>query len=835
MRKNDTMRVSRRQILMLGTASQHQAVEPAPDHQESSKKPTKPHVINVARITLAIDSILSWLLLHVPNIMPPIQESASVLGVAWAHALVAGKRTALMTRWRLPALQVPVRPRWGRLLDIARYVIVAGILAVAVVGVAVYGYVARDLPPANDVFTTGMFQTAMIYDRSGRLLDEVVDPNGGQRSVVPLSAIPHVLIQATVMTEDASFYTNPGVDPLSILRAFGQDVIHRRIVSGASTITQQLVRNVIMTPAERQSKSIWRKVGEAILAFRVSQRYSKDEILDRYLNEIYYGNLAYGVEAASETYFGKPVQEIDLAQAALLAGLPQAPALYDPYQHPAAAKQRQREVLSLMVKHGAITAAEAKAAAAEPLVYRSLNAGQHAPHFDVKVRDYLDQRFTREQIYQKGLRVYTSLDVQLQSQIEHIVQQQYATLQADGADNAAVVVIDPRTGEILALVGSENFWDNAIQGQVDMASAPRPPGALLEPFTYLAAFNNHLAMPATVLADAPVQYSMGAGKPPYRPQDADGKFRGPVTVRQALAGSLNVPAIEMLDRVGVGNLLTELHHFGITTLDHPASYYGLSLTLGPNPVRLLDVTEAYAVLANGGVQVGEPVAGNSPEQSRFAPVSVLKVTDAHGKVLSDYQPPSGQRLVSPQAAWLMTDILDHHGAKSPLTLPNQSAAVKTGLSEGLRDSWVVGYTPQVVVGVWVGNTNGRPMGSATVTQETATIWHDAIEAALQGHPTEPFVRPSGLVRATVDATTGLLPLPGRPTVTDWFVQGTVPTVVAPTPTPLPRTLLPVVRDQPTVISHAPASHPGVAPHPVPPPSARAKPAKQKPGKNKRGH
>ncbi len=669
--------------------------------------------------------------------------------------------------------------------------VVAGALAVA----AVYSYVTRDLPPADQVFTTGMFQTAMIYDRKGRLLYEMMDPNGGRRNVVPLKDIPKDLIDATVMTEDANFYTNPGVDVVSILRAILQDIKHRQIMSGASTITQQLVRNVVMTPQERQAQTLSRKIGEAILAYRVSQRYSKDEILERYLNEIYYGNLAYGVEAASETYFDKPVQQLTLAQAALIAGLPQAPALYDPYQHPEAAKARQLEVLSLMVRHGAITPEQADAAAKEPLNYHSLPTGLQAPHFVMYVRDLLEDRYSREQIYQGGLHVYTSIDLDLQRQIEAIVRDQMPALAANGASNAAVVAIDPKTGEILAMVGSASFWDETIPGQINMATAERAPGSTIKTFTYLVAIDRGLTMPATLLADAPVQYPMGVGQPPYAPQDADGKFRGTVTLRRALANSLNVPAIGLLDRLGVAELLTMLRRFGITSLQQPPGYYGLSLTLGAAPVQLLDITYGYAAIAHGGVQVGDPVPDAAPDQRAFAPVAILKVTDSQGKVLDDYKPSAGIRLVSPQAAWLTTDILaddaaraETVGAHSPLELPDRPAAAKIGTSENLQDAWTIGYTPSLVVGVWVGNTDGRPMRATFGAQGPAVIWHEVMETALGGQPVEPFAQPPGLVRVAVDAATGLLPAPGRPTITDWFVQGTVPTraVVVPTPTATPK-------------------------------------------------
>ncbi|HLG50810.1 MAG TPA: penicillin-binding protein 1C [Chloroflexota bacterium] len=677
------------------------------------------------------------------------------------------------------------------------------VILVALIGFGLVGdiasYLTRDLPPIDQVFSKSVFQSAMIYDRKGRLLYEMFDPQGGRRTLVHLKDIPPVLIDATLSTEDVNFYTNPGVDPLSILRALVQDILHRQVVSGASTITQQLVRDVLMTPEERQSHSIKRKIEEVILAYRISQRYSKDEILERYLNEIYYGNLAYGVEAAAETYFDKPVSQLDLAQAALIAGLPQSPALYDPYQHPDAAKQRQREVLDLMVRHGFITREQADAAAAEPLHYHSSPSVFEAPHFVMYVRSLLEQQYSREQLYTGGLRVYTSIDLDLQHQAEAIIASRLATLKDDNANNAALVAIDPRTGEILAMVGSADFWDDAIQGQINMALSPRQPGSTLKPFTYLYAFEHHLATPATILMDAPVRYSMGPGKPPYEPHDADFKFRGPVTVRRALANSLNIPAVEMLNTIGVPALLSTLRQFGLTTLDKPPDYYGLSLTLGGGPVRLLDLTFAYATLANQGMQIGQPVRDPEPGQATVAPVAILKVTDASGKVLQEYRPGSGVRLVSAPAAWLITDILsddaaraETFGAHSYLEI-DRPAAVKTGTTEQFQDSWTVGYTPQIAVGVWVGNANDQPMKNVFGARGAGLIWHEFMITALKGQPALAFARPPGLVRAVVDAQTGLRPVPGRSTITDWFIEGTLPTRSAPlpTPTPLPPTPTPV--------------------------------------------
>jgi membrane carboxypeptidase/penicillin-binding protein PbpC len=341
------------------------------------------------------------------------------------------------------------------------------------------------------------------------------------------------------------------------------------------------------------------------------------------------------------------------------------------------------------------------------------------------------------------------------------------------------------------MLGSVNFWDDAIQGQINMAVAERQPGSTLKPFNYLYAFDHGLATPATILPDKPVEYSMGPGKPPYRPRNADGKFRGPVTVRNALGNSLNIPAVEMLNKIGVGALLGTLHAFGITSLHQSPDYYGLGLTLGDGPVKLVDLTYAYAGLASGGLQMGEPVADTQPDQSKLEPVAILKVTDSQGKVLSEYKPADGVRVASAQATWLITDILaddaaraEEFGRHSYLEL-SRPAAVKTGTTEQFQDSWTIGYTPQLVVGVWVGNANDRPMDNVFGARGAGLIWHEFVDKALGATPPTAFPQPPGLVRATVDAQTGLQPVPGRPTVTDWFIAGTMPSQSAPVPTPTP--------------------------------------------------
>ncbi len=657
---------------------------------------------------------------------------------------------------------------------------------------AVIEGLTRDLPPPEAAFQRELFTSTFIYDRNGTPLYEFWAPEGGRREIVPLREIPPALIAATLATEDAYFYQNPGFDLRAMLRAAYQNLRGQSIVSGGSTITQQLVRNALFDPEERYERSLQRKLREILLAYRLSQRYTKDQILERYLNEIYYGNLAYGAAAAARVYFDKPVQQLTLAEAALLAGLPQAPAQYDPFLNPRAAKQRQLEVLELMVRHRFIDAATAEEAAQAEIRLAPPRSYFRAPHFVLYVRHLLEQKYGTARVSSGGLRVWTTLDLTIQTEAERALQAHLPALRAREARNAALVVLNPATGEILAMVGSADFNDPSISGQINMALTPRQPGSTLMPFTYALAFERRLLMPASLVRDEPVSFSAGRGLPPYQPTNADGRFRGPVTVRQALAQSLNVPAVRTLAQVGVPDLVALLRRLGLTTIDAPQRY-GLALTLGAADVRLLDLTFAYATLANGGRQVGAP-APPQPGGPTYGPAAIRRVQDAQGRVLEEYHPPAGEPVLSPQTAWLITDILADaearqpvYGPGAPLTL-SRPAAVKTGTTDHYESAWTIGYTPDFVVGVWVGNADNRPTRQVTGSSGPAPIWQSLMEALHRGRPVRRFEPPPGLVRATVDALTGLRPAPDSPTITDWFVADAVPTAWTPprwTPTPTP--------------------------------------------------
>ena len=614
-------------------------------------------------------------------------------------------------------------------------------------GVITYFAIASQLPPAEDLRTRSFqFATSRILDREGNLLWEIIDPTGGRRTKVRLHEISPDLINATVATEDRFFYLNVGVDPIAITRAVYYNVTEGEIVSGASTITQQLARNVLLTPEERIEQSFSRKVKEAVLAVEINRRYSKQQILEIYLNQIYYGNLAYGIEAAAQTYFGKSARELTLPEAALLAGLPQSPATHDPYSNPEGAKARQADVLDLMVEAQYITQIEAEQAKATNLELRELSSIFAAPHFVNYVRQELEKIVPPDVIYREpGLLVTTTLDPRLQAIAEEEVRNQVNALAGRHVTNGALVALQVSTGQILAMVGSKDFGDEAIDGQVNVATSLRQPGSSIKPLTYLAAFEQLNWTPSSLIMDIPVEYNDGAGGV-YKPRNYDDKFHGPVSVRTALANSYNIPAVKTLEQIGIAALKEMAARLGITTLTR--NDYGLSLTLGSGEVPLIELTGTYQVLANDGV-LAEPTA-------------ILKITDGLGQLI---EPPRRQpeRALRAEHAYLMTNILADNEARTPAFGPNSAlrlsrpAAAKTGTTNDFRDNWTIGYTPDIVAGIWVGNTDNTPMDGISGLTGAGPIWHNFMERAHEGLPIRDFTRPPDIIELEVCADSGTLP------------------------------------------------------------------------------
>jgi penicillin-binding protein 1C len=638
-----------------------------------------------------------------------------------------------------------------------------------------YAFIARNLPlPTELESRASSFQSIRIYDRDGELLNETLgadeEGNQGRRTYVPLDRIPLAMQQATIATEDANFYDHRGVDPVALARALYYAVQERSIVSGASTIPQQLVKMVFLTP----ERTLRRKVREAILASEISRRYRKEEILEIYLNELYYGNLAYGVEAAARTYFDKDVAELTLAESALLAGLPQLPAVYDPYTAPDKAKARQGVVLGLMVEQDYISTEEADAAWLEPLVYAPLSYDLRSPHFTLYVRQQLETLLPNlldespSTISQIGLDVVTTLDPAMQDEAQRAVREHVNTLAENNASNGALVAIDPNTGEILAMVGSADFDNVEIDGQVNMALAPRQPGSSIKPLVYLSTFEQpdvpvaERWTPGTLVADIEEDFPDGAN-PPYRPTNYDMQEHGIVTVREALGSSFNIPAVRALNQTGIPNFLNLAERLGITTLTRDD--YGLSLSLGAGEIPLLEMTAAYATIANQGRYL-PPIAIRQIRPSNGGdPICGIGMEIPCGPSV----PAGGLPVVDPVDAYLITHILADNEARSQVFGPNsplrllapdgqeRPAAAKTGTTNDVRDVLTLGFTPQLVTGVWVGNADRTEMQDLSGLRGAAPIWNRFMTAALAEQPPVDFTTPPGVREFDVCADTGTLP------------------------------------------------------------------------------
>jgi penicillin-binding protein 1C len=669
----------------------------------------------------------------------------------------------------------PLRFLWRLLLAFVKLTLLATEVAVLAVLLVYYHY-SRDLEGLEaGIGAHRPAETTQIYARDGQtLLYELVDPQGGRRTVVDLSRIPKPLRDATVAVEDANFYENPGVDLRGIIRAlwlnYQQDCqdAQCRPASGGSTITQQLVRNVLLPPEERTRISFDRKLREAILAYRVSREYSKDQILALYLNEVYYGNQAYGVEAAAQAYFGKHVWELSVPEATLIAGLPQSPTLLDPLTNLEGAKGRQQVTLDLMAKSGFLTSAQARAAYDAPLHFTPPTTSLVAPHFVFYIRKLLEERYGPEVLYRGGLRVVTSLDLHWQTEAQRIVRERIADLRGRNATNAGVIMLSPED-EVLAMIGSVDYSDASIDGEVNVTLASRQPGSALKPIVYAAALRRGWT-PATIIWDQPVAFPQPDGSV-YAPRNYDESWHGPQRLRMALANSLNIPAIKAIEYVGVENFVEQAHALGITTLND-TSAYGLPLVLGAGEVRLLDLANVYNTFRNGGY--------------KRDPVAILKVTNSRGEVLESARPTQGRSALGEhgeQIAYLVTDILSDNVARqymfgpgNVMELPDgRPAAVKTGTSNEWHDSWAVGYTPDITVGVWVGNSDNTPMQEIAGSNGAGTIWREIMDDFHQGRPILQFKPPDGIGSATICADTGALAGEACPNrMEEHFVAGTEP-------------------------------------------------------------
>jgi penicillin-binding protein 1C len=615
------------------------------------------------------------------------------------------------------------------------------IFVVAIVWTSLRNDLTNRISTKQKEWESQTFQTTYIYDRQGALLHEMIGE--GRRTKIKLAEMPDYLIKATLAVEDNTFYENSGVDWVAVTRAGLQFFQVASGSSGGSTITQQLVRNIAFDYKYRQERSAQRKIEEIIMALILTREKSKDEILEMYLNQIYYGNLAYGIEAAAQTYFGKHAKDLSLPEAALLAGLPQAPAELDPLNPDPKVQEavyaRRKVVLDLMVEKGKISRDEADKALAVQLVYANPNVNLRFPHFTVYAEQELKSlleglNLPPEYLSTRGLKVYTTIDPRYQTLAENVARQQIAIIRdKNNATNAAVVILKPTTGEILAMLGSVDYNNVAIQGKVNVTISPRQPGSAIKPLTYAAAMESQGFSPASILWDVETHYRNGGQD--YKPMNYDRRYHGPVRLRDALANSYNVPAVQTLNAVSVPYFLDFAQRLRISSLGRDASKYGLALTLGTGDVSLLELSQAYSVFANDGKIVSS--------------TSILCIIDSENKVVYQYEGgcngkgtqddntrnpnASAQPVLDPRIAFVISDILSDNVARSPMMGNNSplrtdkiATSVKTGTTDDFRDNWTVGFTRNVVVGVWVGNTDSKPMVSTTGLTGAAPIWHDVI-------------------------------------------------------------------------------------------------------------
>jgi len=594
-------------------------------------------------------------------------------------------------------------------------------------------YYAKDLPLPEKFTEKPFIQPTKIYDREGKeLLFEIYSEE--KREIIPLEKIPQHLINAVLSAEDVNFYHHFGIDIKGIIRAILVDLKIKKPVQGGSTISQQLIRSSFLT----QEKTLKRKIKEIILTLELERRYSKDQILEWYLNQIPLGINIYGVETACKTYFQKSCQEISVAQAATIASLIKAPSYLSPYgKHKKELLKRKDYILEREFKLGFLSKEEYEKAKKEKIVFAKPPKIK-APHFVLFIEDYLFKKYGKRVLEEKGFKVYTTLDWKLQQEAEKIVKEVMEINKKYNAFNASLVAINPNTGEILAMVGSKDYEaepypKNCIPGKnclfdphvnVAVYGEGRQPGSAFKPFAYAQAFKKGFT-PDTIVWDVETNFGIFNNKS-YIPKNYDGKFRGPVTFREALAQSLNIPSVKVLYLAGIKETIKLAKKLGITTLKEKPTYYGLSLVLGGGEVKLLDITSAYGVFATEGL--------------KLSPTGILKIEDSLGNIIEENKK-IPKRVLEKEVCYLINDILSDNearapmfGKKSPLYFKNYKVAVKTGTTDNFRDAWTIGYTPSIVVGVWVGNNNNSPMAKKPGVVLAAPIWHKFMEKALKKYP-----------------------------------------------------------------------------------------------------
>lgn len=642
---------------------------------------------------------------------------------------------------------------------ILRLVLFAGLV------IFIWYYIFRGLPSPQTLVSRQQEVSTKIYDRNGELLYKIY--KNKNRTPISLTDISKQVELATLAAEDAEFYTHIGFSIKGILRAIVKN-IKKGELAGGSTITQQLVKNALLSP----EKTLARKIKELILAIEVEIVYSKQEILEMYLNEVSYGGTAYGIQEAARVYFGKDVGKIDLAEAALLAGLPKAPSRYSPFGFdPALSKARQKEVLDLMVANFYISKEDALAAGNEKLIFASNHTQIKAPHFVMYVRNLLAEKYGEEVVEKGGLEVTTTLDLGIQTMAEQAVADEVGKLSGYNVGNGAALVVNPKNGQILAMVGSKNYFDTKNDGNVNVTTALRQPGSSIKVINYAYALG-HGFTPASIIDDSAVSFRV-PGQETYSPKNYDGNYRGRISLRSAFAESRNIPAVKILASYGVVKMIDQGVKMGITSWKNP-SQFGLSLTLGGGEVKLIDLARAYATVANYG-RINE-----------FNPI--LKITNYKGRVLEEngcasMEPCGQEQVLDERIAFQIIDILKDNTARTPAFGVNSSlvisghpeVAVKTGTSNNLKDNLTFGFNRNFLVAVWVGNNNGKPMAKiASGITGAAPIFNRIMRSLLKDEPAVEWEIPSNMKRVQICSLTGTLPCQNCPSRYEWFLAETVP-------------------------------------------------------------
>lgn len=653
------------------------------------------------------------------------------------------------------ALWVRAHPRKTILIGLA------GLLSI-VISIFVF----NDLPSPQKLSSNEFPVSTKILDRHGQLLYEIYAEQN--RTPIHLADLPDYIKQATIAIEDKNFYQHHGFAWEGITRAV-LNIIFKKNLQGGSTITQQLIKTTLLTP----DRTLKRKLREAILSLAAEIRYSKEEILEMYLNHIPYGGTSYGIEQAAQTYFGKSAKDLNLAEAALLAGLPQAPTRYSPFgANPKLAQDRQRQVLNRMVQDNYISPEQLDQAVNSPLTYAPQTQNIKAPHFSLYIKELLVDKYGEPLVEKGGLRVTTSLDLNLQEYAESAIASETAKLQKANVSNAAALVTIPRTGEILAMVGSKNYFDDTIDGNVNITTRLRQPGSSIKPINYavslLKGFN-----PATMLLDVPVCFTV-SGQRAYCPKNYDNTFHGAVQMRFALGNSFNIPAVKMLAANSVESMVATASAMGITTFQDSRNY-GLSLTLGGGEVKMVDMAVAFGVFANAGLKID------------LTPI--LKIETYTGELLEqidlDHQLPVGEKVLPPEVTYLISHILlDNNarsqafGSNSQLVIPGHAVSVKTGTTDDLRDNWTIGFTPSFLVAAWTGNNDNSPMSPWLVSgvSGAAPIWHQIMTKTLENQSDEWPKKPENIVGLQVCSLSGFRPNPSNPCETrfEYFIKGQEP-------------------------------------------------------------